>query len=104
MRTIYESYNPVTRRATEVTSDSDGLTFIHSQDTRPIVESAKALASNFDPIAARPAHGFTHVARIPRVIWNELERLGITQDEKAMNRWLDERDNRVFRVDDARKL
>jgi hypothetical protein len=103
---LFESYNPQTQRATEVTTDPDtgNLVFIHSQNTKPIVESAKRLAANFDPHVARPAHGFTHVARIPLVIWRELERLGITQDEKAMNRWLDERDNRVFRVDDARKL
>jgi hypothetical protein len=103
MRTIYESYDPVTQRATEVTSDSDGLTFIHSQNTKPIVESAKALAANFDPLAKRPDE-IVHVARIPRVVWNELERLGITRDQKALDRWLNERDNRVFRTDDGRKL
>ena len=101
---LYESYNAATQRATEVSADADaGLVFVHSQNTRPIVESAKALASNFDPHAARP-HGMTHVARIPLVVWRRLEKLGITKDEKRLFAWLDERDHSVFRTDDRRKL
>jgi hypothetical protein len=100
---LYESYNPVTQRATEVTVDDDTghLVFVHSQNTRPIVENCKAIASNFDPLVRRDT---IHVARIPLVIWRHLERLGITRDEKALNAWLDDRDNRVFRTDDARRL
>jgi hypothetical protein len=102
---LYHSYDPTTERATEITADSDagGLTFVHAQNTRQIVESAKRIASNFDPHRRNP-DGFTHVARIPMVIWRQLQRLGITKDEKALNAWLDARDNRVFRTDDARKL
>ena len=99
---IYSNYNPTTRRVTEIETDPEaGLVFTHSQDTRPIVESAKAIAASFDPTIRRDT---THVARIPLVIWRQLQRLGITKDEKALNAWLDERDNRVFRVDDGRKL
>lgn len=100
---LFESYDPVTLRHTEVERENDGgLVFVHSQDTRPIVESAKTLASNFDPHAR---HGdIVHVARIPLVVWNNLRKLGITSDPVALNAWLDERDHRVFRVDDGRKL
>ena len=38
------------------------------------------------------------------VIWQHLQKLGITRDQKALNAWLDGRDNRVFRTDDARKI
>jgi hypothetical protein len=101
---LYESWNPVTQRATEVTEDDDvGLIFVHSQNTRPIVESAKALASNFDP-HQRNRDDVVHVARIPIGIYMQLRRLGITQDRKAFDAWLDARDNRVFRTDDGRKL
>jgi hypothetical protein len=99
---IYERDDPLTRRRTEVETDAEaGLVFVHSQDTRPVVESAKALAASFDPHVRRDT---VHVARIPMVIWNHLQKLGITKDEKAFNKWLDERDNRVFRVDDGRKI
>jgi hypothetical protein len=38
------------------------------------------------------------------VIWQQLQKLGITKDQKALNAWLDERDNRVFRTDDGRRI
>jgi hypothetical protein len=104
-RTIYESWNPITQRSTDVELDSEtGLPVItHSQNTKPIVESAKRLASAFDPHAKRP-NDMVHVARIPLVIWNRLQMLGITKDEKALNAWLDSRECRLFRCDDGRKL
>jgi hypothetical protein len=99
---LYQSYDPVTQRATEITEDADdGLVFVHSQNTRPIVESAKRIASNFDPLVRRDT---VHVARIPMVIWQQLQRLGITKDEAALNKWLNDPDNSVFRTDDRSKL
>jgi len=102
MALIYSNYNEVTRRVTEIETDPEvGLVFTHSQDVRPIVESAKAIAAGFDPLVKRDT---THVARIPLVIWRQLQKLGITKDEKAFNAWLDGRDQRVFRTDDCSKL
>ena len=99
---LYEHHDPVTGRYTEVETDPEaGLIFVHSQDTHPIVESAKAIASGFDPLIRRDT---VHVARIPLVIWRRLQQLGITKDEAALNRWLNDRDNRVFRTDDASTL
>lgn len=100
-RPLYERYDPVTLRNTEVEVDGKEMLFIHSQDTKPIVESAKAIASSFDPLVRRDT---VHVARIPLVIWRQLQRLGITNDEKALNRWLNDRNNRVFRTDDCSQL
>jgi hypothetical protein len=102
MPLLYERYDPVTGRGTEIETDAEaGLVFTHTQDTRPIVESAKAIASNFDPRVRRDT---VHVARIPLVVWRQLQRLGITNDEKALNAWLNDRDNRVFRTDDCSQL
>ena len=100
---LYSHYDPVTRRFTEVVEDSEtGLpVFTKTQDTTPIVESAKALASNF---SGTPAHGITHVARIPNVVWQRLVMTGVARDERALNNWLNDPDNRVFRCDDGRRL
>ena len=102
---FYHTWDPVTQRSTEIVTDSEtGLpVIISSQNTRPIVESAKQLASAFDKHTPRP-DGITHVARIPSVIVRQLMRTGIWYDQKALNAWLDARDNRVFRVDDGRRL
>lgn len=100
---LYGNYDPVTQRSTRVVEDAEtGLPIITlSQNTRPIVESAKQLASNFT--GTKP-HGVTHVARIPMVVFQRLMKTGVAKDEKAMTRWLNERDNAVFRTDDKRKL
>jgi hypothetical protein len=99
---LYHSYDPVTQRATEITTDTDaGLVFVHSQNTKPIVESAKAIASSFDPLVRRDT---IHVARIPMVIYQRLQKLGITKDRKAFDAWLNDRDNSVFRTDDRSVL
>jgi hypothetical protein len=102
-RTVFESYNPVTRRSTELVIDGEtGLPLIvHVQDTKPIIEHCKRLAANFQ---GTNRQDITQVASIPLVIWRQLQMLGITRDEAALNKWLDERDNRVFRTDDARRL
>ena len=104
-RILYERDDPLTSRRTEVVIDSDtGFPLIvRHMDTKPIVESAKQLASNFDKHRKNP-HGVTHVARIDINTWAQLTRLGITRDEKAFNVWLDSREAMYFRCDDRRKL
>ena len=103
MRLIYDNWNPVTRRKTTVEIDNEtGLPVIaHTQDMQPIVESAKALASNFDPYRRTDMQ---HVARIPYAMWSRLVRLGITKDPVAFRKWLNSREARLLRTDDGRTL
>ena len=100
---IFEKYDPVTTRYTEIVTDSEtGLPLItYTQDTKPIVEACKRAASNFTGTSKT---GFTRVASIPNVVVQRLMQTGIWYDEKAMNAWLNQRDNRVFRTDDGRRL
>jgi hypothetical protein len=103
---IYENFDPSTRRYTEIEADSDprvGLVMTHTQDTRQIVESAKRIASNFDPHRAR-GQSWTLVARVPLVMWQQWEKLGVTKDQKMLNQVLDSRECRLLRTDDGRKL
>ena len=48
-RVLYEQWREDSRRNTVVAQDGELLHIEHVQDTRPIVESAKRLAANFDP-------------------------------------------------------
>lgn len=100
---VYESWDPATLRSTEVSLDPDlaGLVIAHTQDTRPIVESAKRIASNFDATVRRD---IVHVARIPRNVWRRLQRTGVAYDQRALNAWLNDPDNSVFRTDDRSTL
>jgi hypothetical protein len=103
MPTLYERYDPVTTRYTEITTDSEtGLPLItYTQDVKPIIEANKRAASNFTGTSKT---GWTRVASIPNVVVQRLMQTGIWYDEQAMNVWLNQRDNRVFRTDDARRL
>jgi len=97
------NWDQVTGRVTTLDTDVEtGHAIIRKhQPVKPIIESAKRIASNF---SGPNPQGVTHVARIPKVIWQRLVQTGVAKDEKAMNAWLNRRDNRVFRCDDGRKL
>ena len=98
---LYEHWNEATKRYTEIVWE-DGIPIItYTQDFKSIVERCKREASHF---AGTNSQDVTKVASIPVVIWQRLVQLGIAHDEKALNAWLNERDNRVFRTDDGRKL
>jgi len=102
---LYEHWDPLTSRMTEVTVDEEtGLPLIrHTQDYKPIVASAKRLASNFDK-HIHPKQPFTHIARIPTLEYLKLVKVGINRDARAMLAYLDMREARQFRVDDGRRL
>lgn len=96
-----EKWNEVTQRQTEIYWE-DGLPIIrYTQNLRPIVERCKQEAANFQ---GPNREEITKVASIPVVIWQRLLQMGIAYDQRALNAWLNERDNRVFRTDDARRL
>jgi hypothetical protein len=98
---LFESWNPTTGRFTEIVWEDDIPIIRYVQDTKPIVERAKREAAAFQ---GTNRDGITKVATIPLVIWQRLLQMGIAYDEAALNAWLNERDNRVFRTDDGRKL
>lgn len=97
-------------RATRVVRREEGGLLIahHQNNLEAIADQCKREASNFDPIAHRANAGrseqMTKVASIPLVVWQNLWRKGIAQNPNLLNEWLNRRDSRVFRTDDARKL
>lgn len=100
---LYDAWNPVTRRSTSIELDSEtGLpVIVQTQDFKPILEANRRQANNFDPYLRTDTR---HVARIPMVVWQRLMRTGVAKDERALNAWLDDPDNRAFRTDDGRRL
>ena len=64
------------------------------QDTTDLIESNKFEYNNHD-------EGWGEgrlVARIPLSIYAQLNKQGITKDQKAFRRWLNDPDNRCFRL------
>ena len=70
-----------------------------SQDISPTLKLVKNLQDNqhLDEFANKQS-GWKRVAEIPAVIWDELERQGITKDKKRLKAWLNDFHNKPFRV------
>ena len=102
-RTLLDRWDETIRLSTELIVDGEtGLPLIrHTQDVKPILEANKRLANNF---TGPNKEGLTLVARIPVVVWNEWQRLGITKDQAALNAALQMRESMFLRTDDRRSL
>ncbi len=78
--------------------DSDDSFVIKTvQDCDAVVGDNKALHADQDEKTGWK--GTWHrVASIPNIVWWDLVKKGIADDEKALKKWLNDPDNRFFRV------
>ena len=75
-------------------SDPEDQFAIHSvQNVSPLIEANKAWSEDFDP----KAH-FRPVAEIPEVLVGQMMREGWFNDNKKLKQWLNDSDNRAFRI------
>lgn len=75
-------------------ADKDEAIIQKSQDVSAIIEANKA---EFNAAPERWGE-WTKVGSIPLSVYYELERQGITKDQEAMKKWLNDPDNRYFRT------
>lgn len=77
--------------------ESDGKFTIEekSPDVSPTLDRNKEA---YNDNSGRRFGEMKHVASIPLTVYWGLVREGITNDEKAFSRWLNDSDNRFFRV------
>lgn len=76
-----------------------GVTVITEQDVDLIVDWARVLRSQHGPGWKGDFH---QVATIPMSIFMELHRKGITDDQRAMRKWMNNPDHAVFRTRSGR--
>lgn len=84
--------------------DHQDDTFVidHTQDTTPVLEANKAEYNQQDGTYGK---GVAHkVASIPNVVWQDLVRRGIANDQKALLKWLENPDNRLFKTRPGRLI
>lgn len=74
----------------------DSFSIETTQDVTDIVEHSKSCYNSIDE-RARWGDG-AHVASIPISVWQDLKKKGIADNDAAFKRWLNDRDNRVFRT------
>jgi hypothetical protein len=91
--------DPIVRRRHVFHTEGDDIIVETLQDVEPNLERTKAQFNQFPHKAAQKFKGDMHkVAEIPLTVWEDLKRRGIADDEAALKRWLDDRDNSVFRT------
>lgn len=78
----------------EYDADKDEAIIHKEQDVTSIIEANKA---EFNSAPERWGE-WTKVGSIPLSVYYELERQGITKDQKAMAKWLNDPDNLYFRT------
>lgn len=97
------STDPVTRKREVFHYDNveEAMVIENEQDTTPVLDRNKydMNTSNGSFMGSQMQY---HVARIPLVIYEDLVRQGIADDEKALRRWLDDPDNRFMRTHPGR--
>ena len=69
----------------DIKKDKDKLIITHGQDCRDSLEYAKELRK----YPLNKIDGLEYAANIPMAVFFELERQGITKDEKAFKKWLE---------------
>ena len=91
-RRRYDARNGVTRTAIYDDAAST-FTVHHQQDVDPILDS---IARDRETMANTGANKLTH--RIPTVIYEELQRAGIADDEQLFKAWLNSSDADPWRI------
>jgi len=95
MRKILDT-DPITgiRHVFDYDNETDQATITAEQDVGTVVEANKAAFND-----APTRHGeFTKVASLPMVVYVDLKKRGILDDQAALKKWLNDPDNRVFRT------
>jgi hypothetical protein len=88
-RAIYDRFGSVIK---EVHTSHDGVTFVHRELHDPLLEATARLRD------ARQHKDIKLVAKIPATVVAQAMREGWFNDRKAWKRWLNDSDNRAFRV------
>jgi hypothetical protein len=90
------SQNPEFKKTTYFHADAENIRIETVQDVTDIVEANK---STFNSTDERARWGeWQRVASIPLAVLNDLKTKKIAEDPKAMKKWLNDPDNRLFRT------
>lgn len=89
-------FDPVTRISHVFNYDevTDEATITAEQDVTAVIEANKRAYND-----APDRHGeWSRVAQIPMVVYMDLKKQGILDDQVSMKKWLNDPDNRFFRT------
>lgn len=100
-KTVYYNQNSVMR---EIITDahSSEVTMHTAQDVEPIIETVKELRDIHHHIGHRRSENLVPVAEIPLTVYEQAAREGWLHDKKKWREWLNDPQNKVFRITDGR--
>tara|TARA_R100001509_G_scaffold126060_1_gene79511 strand:- start:433 stop:723 length:291 start_codon:yes stop_codon:yes gene_type:complete len=87
--TIIDVKNGLTNK---FATEDDKYVYQTHQNVQPVLDAVK----NYSQL--EPGKEFRHVAEIPMVIYNKMLREGSIKDKSHLKRWLNDPDNKMFRV------
>lgn len=103
MRQIYENRPGVQRTIVRDNSDPDGVFHVETKhrvgDTIEVVSSMREANA---VIGHRKSRAMTHVAEIPMQVIEKAHHEGWFHDQQKWKQWLNDPDNKVFRVTDGK--
>lgn len=80
----------------EYTIHHDRISYVHKEDSTFLEDYCKRIKGKNDSGLGRLT------AKIPLTIYVDLQKKGITKDPEQFRRWLNDRDNRVFRTSEGK--
>ena len=94
--------NGAVKRSVINDSHSDDITFHSAQDMEPVIELAGQMREANEVIGHRKSKNLVPVAEIPMQIYEQAFREGWLHDKKKWNQWLNDPQNKCFRITDGR--
>lgn len=89
-------FNPVTKKKSDIIFDDETPNLAKvawEQDVTDIVKQ-----NQIDEENHKNGGDLKFAARIPLAVWNHLQEVGIANDPVALKKWLNDPENRAFRV------
>ncbi len=102
-RTIYSKTPEVLRQiSSEEHEDHKEVTVLTQQEIEPVQQLADELRDYHQVIGHRRSRNMVPVAEIPMIIWEQAFREGWLHDKKKWKKWVNDPQNRCFRITDGR--
>lgn len=100
-RDVYFNSGDV-KRAVVTDNHSSEITFHTQQDVAPVIDLAEAMREANAHIGHRKSRNMIPVAEIPMMVYEQAAREGWLHDQKKWKAWLNDPQNKCFRITDGR--
>lgn len=94
--------NGTVKRTIHTDAHSDEFTVQTAQDVEPVIELAQTMRDAHEVIGHRKSRNMVPVAEVPMQIYEQAAREGWLHDKKKWNAWLNDPQNKCFRITDGR--